>query len=153
MTTAHDPMCPFKDMGRINFIEDDTERCWGCALIARVREDERDKREKDGPWFRPHDPLCPHVAPPWTAEQCEMCNFAARVREDEETLVWQSAESMVREAQDAVVSIAAANQQFGYAAALRDAVEAVKALHVDCYLCCKDKAIAAIEALDTLAEV
>ena len=38
----HDPMCPYEKW------QDDCQ----CDLIARVREDERGKRDADGPWFR-----------------------------------------------------------------------------------------------------
>ena len=44
---SHDPMCPQYDC----WLEGCTV-CDECALIARVREDERAKREADGPWFR-----------------------------------------------------------------------------------------------------
>ena len=41
----HDPMCPFKDMGELNFIADDTNDCWGCRLVAEVRQEERNRSD------------------------------------------------------------------------------------------------------------
>ena len=42
---THDPMCPFKDMGELNFVADDSNNCWGCRLITEVRQEERNRSD------------------------------------------------------------------------------------------------------------
>lgn len=56
---THDPLCPFKGIGRLNWIADDTNECWGCSLITRVRDDEANRKPEpphDQHWYA--DNLC-----------------------------------------------------------------------------------------------
>ena len=83
-----------------------------------------------------HDPLCP-LRPPMNP--CDTCALIARVREDEASKnIGTVSLGELAKAQEHTYNA-------GYAAALRDAVEAVKASHRvrDCEYCCA----AAIEAL------
>ena len=109
-----------------------------------------------------HDPLCPTTTDPHgVAGDCDCdcnCDLIARVREDERGYAKQTS---------AAVMAYGEGKRDGYAAALRDAVEAVKGLPpiTDAYptnspaggeglsivtrtwLCNRDSAVAAIEAL------
>ena len=88
-----------------------------------------------------HDPMCPNIPEQWDAEQsilwhakCE-CDLIARVREDERKY------GMVP------------GFDLGYAAAVRDAVEAVSRTcghtkYEGCPPCAHDDAVAAIEGLE-----
>lgn len=86
-----------------------------------------------------HDPMCSFQVP---TSYCKECELIARVREDEQTHIYSS------EAMEEVIRLAASK---AYDAALRDAVEAVKALDTwsdgSSVFAWQNEAVAAIEAL------
>lgn len=106
-----------------------------------------------------HDPMCP--ASIHEEEDCWMCGHIARVREDEHRQMIDRQVASAITDKDTHGALSRHIYEKGYAAALRDAVEAVKAVpHVavcgalcpccmgdyDCD-CGKREAFAAIEAL------
>ena len=88
-----------------------------------------------------HDPMCPMIWDP-TPFDCGLCDLIARVREDERGYAKQTSTAIM--AYDE-------GRRDGYAAAMRDAVEAVKAALTDDDGYVRqselDDAVAAIEAL------
>ena len=86
-----------------------------------------------------HDPLCPYPDPEYLPDEFHHCRLIARVREDERAYAKQTSTAIM--AYDE-------GRRDGYAAALRDAVEAVKlSCSADIELVERSEVIAAIEAL------
>ena len=101
-----------------------------------------------------HDPLCimhhPHY-PKHPLERCEYCDMIARVREDERDKLFPQRWGRAEQLEKARVNgwhagWNAAKDEF-YAAALRNAIEAVVAIDPLMPCGCTYEAIAAIEAL------